>query len=71
MSLEELSLLLDGRSQGQFVVDVPLPTTLHNHVAFSKGDDLILYYANDGLFSSYVDQIRFCEDPCEVTQRES
>lgn len=39
MSLKEYSLLLDGSRQGQFVVDVLLPTTLHDHVAFFEGDD--------------------------------
>lgn len=39
MTLKEHFLLLDGSRQGQFVVDVLLPTTLHDHVAFFEGDD--------------------------------
>jgi len=71
VSLEEFSLLLNCSCQGQFVVDVLLPTTLHNHVTFFEGDDLISYYVNDRLFCSSIHQVRFREDPCEVTQRES
>lgn len=71
VSLKEFSLLLDCSGQGQFVVDVLLPATLHNHVTFFEGDDLVLYYLNDRLFSSSIHQVRFCEDPWEITQRES
>lgn len=71
VSLEELSLLLDCRGQGQIVIDVLLPMTLHNHITFSEWDDFISHYLKDSLFSSFVHQIWFSKDPCEVTQRES
>lgn len=71
MSLKEFSLLLDCSSQGHFVVDVLLPTTLHDHVTFFEGDDQVSYYVNDRLFGSSVHQVGFREDPCEVPQRES
>lgn len=71
MTLEEHSLLLNCRGQVQFIVDVLLPTTLHHHVAFLQGDDQVLHYFNDRLLCSFVHQIRFCEDPCEFTQRVS
>lgn len=68
--LKEVSLLLDCSSQGQFVVDVLLPTALDNRVALFEGDYPVLQYFNNGLFSSLVHQVRFCEDSCEV-KRES
>lgn len=39
VTLEEFSLLFDCSGQGQSVVDVLLPTTLHDHVTFFEGDD--------------------------------
>lgn len=71
VSLEEFSLLLDCSGQGQIVMDVLLPTALHDHVTFFEGDDHVSYYVHDRLFRSSVHQVRFREDPCEVTQRES
>lgn len=64
--LKEGSLLLDGSSQGQFVVDVLLPTALHDHVAFFEGDYPVLQNFNYSLFGSPVHQVRFCEDSCEI-----
>lgn len=58
VTLKEFSLLLDCGGQGQFVVDVLLPTTLHNHVTFFEGDDQVLDYVNNSLFCSSVHQVR-------------
>lgn len=70
VTLKEVSLLLDGSSQGEFVLDVLLPTALHDHVPFFEGDYPVLHYLNDRLFSPSVHQVGFCEDSCEI-KRES
>jgi len=54
VSLKEFSLLLDCGGEGQFVAEVHLPITFHNHITFSEWDDLVLYYLKDSLFSSFV-----------------
>lgn len=64
--LKEGSLLLDGSSQGQFVVDVLLPTALHDHVAFFEGDYPVSQNFNYTLFGPPVHQVGFCEDSCEI-----
>lgn len=58
VTLKEFSLLTDCSGQGQVVVDVLLPTTLHNHVTFFEGDDQVSYYVNNSLFCSSVHQVR-------------
>lgn len=68
--LKEVSLLLECSSQGQSVVDVLLPTALHNHVAFFEGDYPVPQDVNDGLLSPPVHQVGFGEDSCQI-KRES
>ncbi len=60
MVFEEGIFCWRGLIESDLIHNLFLSPAPHNHVAFSKGNDLIVHNVNDCPFSAFVHQIRLC-----------
>lgn len=62
--LKKCSFFLNCHWQGHTVLNVLLPATFHYHISFFQADDYVSYNIDNTRLSSFVHQVRLCQNPC-------